>query len=176
MNNSNAVNDISLGDNSLIAGGFYFFFSVDTAYIRPDPSRQPMNFEIGSIGSSQIIRLGIYSSGLMELIGGSMNIQSIPGGYIHIQAGSDLTLTAAGSIFFATDTGAQADFFFFQNIKDGSSVLTIDQNHAFYDVGGIKILGAQQAAIADSTGVLLDLTTKFNTLLAELRVHGLIAT
>lgn len=42
-------------------------------------------------------------------------------------------------------------------------------------VGGVKVLGAQGAAIADATGTA-DAVTKFNTLLARLRAHGLIAT
>lgn len=46
----------------------------------------------------------------------------------------------------------------------------------YRDTGGTKVVGTQGAAVADSTGILLDLTTQFNTLLARLRAHGLIAT
>lgn len=41
-------------------------------------------------------------------------------------------------------------------------------------VGGVKVLGAQGGAIADATGTA-DAVTRFNTLLARLRAHGLIA-
>lgn len=43
-------------------------------------------------------------------------------------------------------------------------------------IEGVQVLAAQQPAIADSSVLLSDVVTKFNTLLAELRIHGLIAT
>lgn len=174
MNNSNVVSDIQLGGNSIVAGGFTLQYDSGTAYIIPDVTRQPENFVIGRAGS--VTNMSLLCEALLNLLSGSVNIQTQLGGALTIQSGANLVLSAQASIFFATDTGAQADFFFFQNIKDGSSVLTIDQTHKFYDSAGTKILDAQQPAIADSSGVLLDLNTKFNTLLAELRVHGLIAT
>ncbi len=47
---------------------------------------------------------------------------------------------------------------------------------AHYSVLGTQVVGTQGAAVADSSGILLDLTTQFNTLLARLRAHGLIST
>jgi hypothetical protein len=46
----------------------------------------------------------------------------------------------------------------------------------FFMVQSTKVVGIQQPAIADAAVLLTDIVTKFNTLLAELRVHGLIAT
>lgn len=43
-------------------------------------------------------------------------------------------------------------------------------------IAGTQVVGLQQPAIADSAEDLADLTSKFNTLLAELRTHGLIDT
>ena len=44
-----------------------------------------------------------------------------------------------------------------------------------YKVDGTQVLTNQQPAIADATGAG-DIVAQFNTLLAELRVHGIIAT
>jgi len=44
-----------------------------------------------------------------------------------------------------------------------------------YQVAGVKVVGAQQAHIADADGTLADITTKFNTLLTRLETHGLLA-
>ncbi len=44
-----------------------------------------------------------------------------------------------------------------------------------YQVGGVKVVGAQQAHIANADGTLEDITTKFNTLLERLEEHGLLA-
>jgi hypothetical protein len=53
---------------------------------------------------------------------------------------------------------------------DGTDV----DNSGVYKVSGVQVIGAQQAAITDAdAGTLL---AKFNTLLAELRTHGLIDT
>ena len=48
-------------------------------------------------------------------------------------------------------------------------------NTALLDPAGIKILGAQGAAVADATGAG-DIVAQFNTFLARARAHGLIAT
>ena len=45
-----------------------------------------------------------------------------------------------------------------------------------YKVDGVQVVSNQGAAVADTTGLLLDLSTQFNTLLARLRAHGIIAT
>jgi hypothetical protein len=42
-------------------------------------------------------------------------------------------------------------------------------------VDGVQVVGAQQAHIADADGTLADITTKFNTLLAELEAFGPLA-
>ena len=52
---------------------------------------------------------------------------------------------------------------------------TLNLDNAVW-VGTSKVLGAQQPAIADADGTLLDLTTKFNLMLAALRTHGIIDT
>jgi hypothetical protein len=44
-----------------------------------------------------------------------------------------------------------------------------------YYVSGVKVVGSQQAEIADADGSLADITTKFNTLLQYLENHGLLA-
>jgi len=54
------------------------------------------------------------------------------------------------------------------------TVVTPKQMHAGgYHVGGVKVVGSQQAAIANAGSA--DLTEKLNAILAVLRAHGLIA-
>lgn len=55
-----------------------------------------------------------------------------------------------------------------------ASATSVDASSGF-KVAGTQVVGAQQAAISDATSSI-DIIPKFNTLLAELRSHGMIAT
>lgn len=106
-----------------------------------------------------------------------------------VDTGSAITISYATGTFTIKGTGL---------IKIGdttnqgnSSVLTIDDDNGLLsstmplkvsndniikDRNGTRLLTTQQNAIADASIVLSSVVTQFNTLLAELRTHGLIAT
>jgi phage gp45-like len=48
-------------------------------------------------------------------------------------------------------------------------------NSAVYRVAGTQVVGAQGAAVADSTATAASVSTQLNLLLSRLRAHGLIA-
>jgi hypothetical protein len=62
------------------------------------------------------------------------------------------------------------------NIELGSSSFQWLKTHSVeYNVGGVKVVGAQGAAVADATDAA-SVIARLNDLLARLRTHGLIAT
>jgi phage gp45-like len=78
-----------------------------------------------------------------------------------------------GEVALYTDQGA------YVLLKRGS-VLEVNQpvnlvNGGVYKVAGTQVVGAQGAAVVDSTPTAADVSTKLNQLLARLRAHGLIA-
>lgn len=92
---------------------------------------------------------------------------------IGVTAANQITLSAIGNteLINLTGTGIFVTGSFFQvsgadfSLPDGA-----------ISVQGSQVITAQQPAIANSTVLLTDVVAKFNTLLAELRTHGLIAT
>jgi hypothetical protein len=59
---------------------------------------------------------------------------------------------------------------------DITFALIASPNVSHLEVGGTRVIGAQEAAIADADGTLAGDTTTINDILAALRSHGLIAT
>ncbi len=81
------------------------------------------------------------------------------------------SISGAGAVSLANTLGGQV------SVGGGNIVLNADGNIdtiAVYKVSATQVVGQQQPAIADATNAV-DVITQFNTLLAELRTHGLIA-
>ncbi|MFN2486501.1 MAG: hypothetical protein ABR609_07845 [Acidimicrobiia bacterium] len=98
---------------------------------------------------------------------------------------NSVALASGGVTKVRTDQGTTALFFFGHANPDsnnGRDLGVAGLNWRSLAIGtsvvvaGTKVIGTQGAAVADADGTLADLTTKFNTLLARLRAHGLIAT
>lgn len=95
-----------------------------------------------------------------------------------------LGLLSSRKIYWDADPiGSAGDLAIFRNaagvleINNGTSGTYRDLRlRNLLDTNGVQVVTTQGAAVADSTGVLLDLTTQFNSLLARVRAHGLIAT
>jgi hypothetical protein len=99
------------------------------------------------------------------------------GGDVTINGGANTGTGTYGRVILASDGGAVGI-----GTSSPSSTVKLDVNGNInvasgsgYKVNGIKVVGSQQAHIADATGTLADITTKFNSLLAKLETHGLLA-
>lgn len=88
--------------------------------------------------------------------------------YFKIGASDDAGFLYDGDFVFDSDLNSigNCDFLF----KNGDIV--IDSSKVFV-VGANQVVGPQQPHIADADGTLADITTKFNTLLAQVETHGL---
>jgi len=135
-----------------------------------------LNSDTAAVGLSQLNANGSASfangNAVIDLNG---NLQCvgfvIQDGYIIVKNGVSEVVTLRNDDISSFSNGA--DF--------GASTTSIDNagtvnTSTAYQVASTKVVGAQQPAIADAAVLLTDIVTKFNTLLAELRTHGLIAT
>lgn len=136
----------------------------------PPGTSAPSGFTIGD-GSGNIIFSynGIGSLLVVGTSAGSMaQLQILCG------PGVSMIINADGSILYGTP-GGEVIIRDTTGLWDGESI-RLPNGGSFQDINQVPVVGIQQPAIADATGVLLDDTNKINAILAALRAHGLIAT
>jgi hypothetical protein len=123
---------------------------------------------VGTASGSLIVTSGVNSSGSTMFSVTSGGAFSIPG-TLAVTGATTLTglLTANGGITLGDAQNIAV------NTTTGTKIGTATtQKIGFWNVTPV----VQPAAVADSSGVLMDLTTQFNALLARLRSAGIIAT
>lgn len=133
---------------------------------------------------------GADGSGIAAFCQGNIQMQ-MPGGAASFAAGKatidalgNLSISSGAIFLDATGSVLQAGGASLPSngkVKlldstDTTTVEIIGGSGGSIAIGGTQILGPQQPAIADAAVLLTDIVAKFNTLLAELRTHGLIAT
>lgn len=124
-------------------------------------------FFLGSPSGSIEKVVGVLGGGQHVSPGGA-HVDLVASVYGEHMVGDPGDIDVAASIFGEGQTaGAENYSGYFDGDVRVNGVLKVDAD---------QVLTNRQAAIADADGTLSDLTTKFNTLLAELRTHGLIAT
>ena len=118
---------------------------------------------------------------LVEHSSGAHPRFSSPSFYIPTITGEAATVTAATTLYIeGAPTAGGVNYALHVDAGktqlDGELEVDGDLNHDGSNVGFLGVAPqAQQATIVDADGTLADITTKFNTLLADLEGYGLLA-
>jgi hypothetical protein len=155
------------GNNGLIADGYSSFNG------RVDVNGELINFN-GTAPKIQLQNAGV-DGGYILCSGGVTYINGSAAGGTKFRVG-DVDICAVGATQFFPGTDNAYDLGVSAAASRWRTVFAMQGNFATdITVGGVKVIGAQGAAVADATDAASAIT-QLNLALARLRAHGLIAT
>ncbi len=195
-------NGIAVAKHIDFGGGYYITTDEDLMYFNASTTFQgPSTTFEGDIFFDTNVGIGTSSATASLDVRGTFKFESMsfskPTSTSYLidlsNPASSLTIAAVlgfdlwsdgGSISLRADSGYNILLDTYGQVRigdNGGSYVTIQDGHvkipngASLYVNNIKVVGSQGAAVADATSTS-DIVAQFNTLLARIRTHGLIAT